>query len=239
MTQTFIITDDQDEIDSLEDMVSIKPVTPEEAVGLLVSFEKPGTMGRDPYHIEEVNMENKVTTVSHALTGHTTKVGDGSLPPDWNHLSSPHIGEEWTVWWIEHRNGRGEWVKTRGPIGGLQDEQDAQRYRQKYKGHEKTRVVSNTLTYYPENIIPYDILCEVTDNSWGWELTIPREDCREELEQLDDVFSQINTDAVDAFSQVGTVYVDEELGEIVNFKIKEPYRAGEVNVVDLLENYRL
>lgn len=184
--------------------------TPDEAVGELVEFEMPGTMGEEVYRIVDVNPDDKETTVRKLRNGSTYKIEDDFLPPNWDHFSRPKMGSEHTLYWKEHLTGGGEWVRT---TPKLDSKRSAQKYYGGYEGHEKTRLVNMTATYTPPGITEVDIRL-----SRG-ELTIFKED---EPEQLQAAFDQIKDDIEDTYDTLGHVYINQD-NEVVWYSIETEY----------------
>lgn len=202
-------------------------VTPQQAEGELVEFEYPGTRGREVYIIEDVDLDDKVTTVRNVTSGKILKVGDGSLPPHYNRMDTPDVGSEHTIAFKEHLNGRGEWVKT---TPSLRNKRTAQTYYGIYRGHEHTRVVEKTYTYTPPGVFELDI--RYTGEG-------PKVFFDEDIENLEVVFAQVREDIEETHFSVGKVYVNSEL-EVIKYNIKREFRAEDYkNCVEALENYQL
>jgi hypothetical protein len=198
--------------------------TPEEALGELVEFEKPGTMGKEVYKIVEVNPDKRVTIVENLRDGHRSKIDDSFLPPNWDSFSKPRLGSEHTVYWREHLDGDNNWVKT---TPKLESKSRAQTYYGHYVGHEKTRIVERTNKYIPPGIVEIDI------REHEGEPTIFKEDTPEKLDQ---VFDQIVDDLGTTFEVLGHIYVDGDYN-IVSFTIESDYRVDNYcSPFDILEN---
>jgi len=217
---------DEDKSEDSEDYTD----TPKTAVGEVVEVEIPGTMGKEPYRVIEVDSEEKTTLLENVLTGNREVVGDGVLLPDWDHMSRPPLGREYTKWWIEHQNGHGEWVRAQGPF---QAHTGAARERVRYDGHENTQVVSETFKYLPDGFVEYPIFTDHDPDS-DTELTVY---ASEEYDQLEDVFEQTNGDFT---GRVGKIFIDHNMEEIVKYKINEEYKEdNHSNFVEVLDNYRI
>jgi len=200
---------------------SVHYATPDEAVGEIVQFERPGTRGIEPYQITSVDLENKVTILKNLLSGIEIRVEDDFLPPNYTAFPRVEIGEEFSTYWLEHQKGNGGWVQT---TPNLRDSRAAQKYYGLYTGHEKIRVCSKSYKHIPSGVLELHIW----SNSNG-ECKVYYED---EIDTLDEVFEQI--DAPSAHTTIGQLYVNQD-DKIVSMNIAVEYREPNFTPMDIIQ----
>lgn len=197
-------------------------VTPEQAVGEVVQFENPGTMGKEPYQIENVDLDNRVTTVENLLTGEVIKIGDDIFPPDYNAFPRVRTGEEFSIYWLEHQKGNGEWVQT---TPNIDNSRAAQKYHGVYTGHERIRLCSETYKYIPPGVLELDIFWSASEENakvyYDGEIT-----------NSDELFQQI--DAPSTPTKIGQIYINQD-DAIVNLNIDPQYRKFDFDITNVLQ----
>jgi len=223
MPQSIHIVEDPEQH---EELTGVTYLSPDEAEGRLVEFEIPGTMGKDIYRIDDVNLDDKVTMVSDVHSGREHMVEESVLPPAPDRFSCPRLGKEVTVMWKEHMNGRGEWVRTTPKTLGFYRPQT---YHGRYRGHEQTRIVEKTFTYTPPGVLKLDIFIGEDGP------TVPYEE--DEITHIETVFDQIKTS--EGHSTLGEVYINED-DEVIFYDIEKEHRVDSyLGPVKTLENYRI
>lgn len=192
-------------------------VTPSGAIGEIIECEIPGSMGKYIYEIIEVNISDGITKIQDILTGKVEVISNSRIPPSYDRFSKPKIGTEYEVYWIEHQNGRGEWVQT---SGFYDTHHNITKERARYNGHEKTRILSKSYKHIPSGVIEFGIW----DTPSNGNLEVHTEI---ELDQLGDVFNQVP----DYLSgNVGSIYVKNE--EIIWYSIDGAHNSP----FDVLDN---
>lgn len=192
--------------------------SPAEAEGELVYFERPGTVGKDVYRITAVDAESKETTLENLSTGGEIVIDDEMpFPPDWNRFSIPNPGTRITVYWKEHLNGAGDWVRTTPK----RTRNRVERYYGRYTGHEKTRCIEQTMVYTPPGVTEHEIKSSTGD---GVEIYFTPDDG--DITGLDRVFDQVASEP-STYTTVGYVYLNEN-NDIVWFEINPEYTEARI-----------
>lgn len=213
MSQSIHIVENPEEHSETEDQLYGSVfLSPEQAEGELVCFEMPGTMGKRVYRIVDVDLEAKETLLEEVLSGNQSVAGDSMLPPQYNHFTRPKIGYEESISWLEHMNGRGEWVRTtpkRDFMGSPVN------YYGKYKGHEKVRVVTQSYKYMPPGVEEYVIWID------GDDLVVHSDT---DLKGVDIVKKQVDVPEGTSHGSVGELYAKHD-GTVIDYNIDMVYRS--------------
>lgn len=209
----------------------------EESVGTVVKVNTYGIGGDYLATIEGYDEEKEVIFVEDVLTGKESHINMETSPAGTT-ISIPFIGEEHTVYWKEHKKGDGEWAMTTPYV---ESQGAANLYFGKYKGKERTRVLSKTYTYIPEGVQQFSIRL---DREGEPECVIEeREDSNYPL--LDKIYHTISCDIDIPNSdllEVGEIFIDKEEDEIVWFNVSYHFqkRSGmdQTTAVDLIKGWR-
>lgn len=165
-------------IDDTENSIATSELSPEDWIGEIVQIPHPasGHMGssmgeivdtttvtkkrlrppsfkHDPYEMGEDAYEEYECTVlkiRNLLTGGIHQTNQNGNPQ----AAFVADGESYSVFGIQHKNGAGEWVcRTLNRSGSLwgHNQFAMEAERQRYTGHEETRIIERSVTYQRDN----------------------------------------------------------------------------------------
>lgn len=155
-------------------------------------------------------------------------------------LDVPLSGSEYTVYWKEHRNGAGHWVRTtpkqdtaqaatayRHPKEQNEDGEWVTHPDAGYDGHEPTRLVSKSYYVNMDENTRWDIRVARDHEDGDFECII--EDSERFGEDIREIYNGIDVpDDIQGGTRVGWVLVNRAKGKIIRFMINPEYRKGGV-----------